>query len=273
MAGAVKPGTYKPNYVKPPSPVQDAYNNQATAYKQQGQDYSDIMNKFRDLYDRAGNISTNGLDLNANFNIPSYQSTKDYTDAISKQKALAENGGYSPEDIANIRERGISPIRSVYQNAQRNVERQRALQGGYSPNFAVVSAKMAREMSSQLSDATTNINAQIAQQIAQNKIGATNAYAGTASHEQDERNNFELQSAQMGNSLALDKLGIQERLLEFPIQSRRSALDGMIGLYGTTPAWASLTQNGALNNAQLHNSITQGNRANGLDLLSRYMGA
>ena len=48
---------------------------------------------------------------------------------------FAQTGGFSPEDLANIRARAVSPVRAVYANAQQNVNRQRALQGGYSPGF------------------------------------------------------------------------------------------------------------------------------------------
>src|SRR5437773_5397071 len=45
---------------------------------------------------------------------------------------FSKTGGFSPEDLANIRARALSPVRAVYSNAQREVNRQRSLQGGYS---------------------------------------------------------------------------------------------------------------------------------------------
>lgn len=277
------PGINLPQYVKPPmgmnanakaSPTQSAYNNYGTAMRQQGEDYSDIMNKFRSVYDSAGSGNGSGsANFNFDVNLPTYQTTPDYRSAVNNLADLSKTGGYSQADIDNIRERGISPIRSVYGNAQNNLKRQRTLQGGYSPNFAAVSAKMAREMSSQLSDATTNVNAQIAQQVAQNKIGIAGQYAGTTAGEQGSRNNFELERSKMANQFGLDKLNMQERQFEIPFQTRLSALSGMANLYGTTPAIGALTQNGAQNQASLQANIQSNNRSHGLNTLGRYLGA
>src|SRR3989304_3720618 len=60
---------------------------------------------------------------------------------------------------------GLSPIRSVYSNARRNLDRQKSLQGGYSPNYGAVLSKMAREQSELGTQASTNINAEVAKMI------------------------------------------------------------------------------------------------------------
>ena len=242
-------------YVKPKkSPVDTAYDTYGTAAKAQGQDYTDIMNRYKSLYDTLGSGGGNGnsaLNLNYDYTVPTYRTSADYTDAVKNLRTLAGNGGYTDQDIADIRARAISPIRAVYGNAQTNLNRQRRLQGGYSPNYTAATTKMAREMSSQLSDATTNANAQIAQQIAQNKVGLAGQYADTTSHEQDSRNQFDLATAEMGNKYGLDKLNANIQSYQIPIQAKLAALGGMAGLYGTTPAVTSLMQHGAQNEAQM----------------------
>src|SRR5262249_44917522 len=66
-------------------------------------------------------------------------------EAIAGFRNFAQTGGFSPEDLSNIRARALSPVRATYANAEREVNRQRSLQGGYSPGFNVLQARMARE--------------------------------------------------------------------------------------------------------------------------------
>ena len=94
----------------------------------------------------------------------------DYSSIMSGYKNFADTGGFSPDDLANIRARSVSPIRAVYANAQREVNRNRALQGGYSPNFNATMAKMAREQSYTQADAATNREAELAEQIREGKL-------------------------------------------------------------------------------------------------------
>lgn len=90
---------------------------------------------------------------------------------------FAQTGGFSPEDLANIRARAVSPVRAVYANAEREVNRQRALQGGYSPGFGTLQARMAREQGQGISDAATNAEADIAQMVQQGKLAGLHGLA------------------------------------------------------------------------------------------------
>ena len=74
---------------------------------------------------------------------------------------FADTGGYSPGDLANIRARSISPIRSVYSRSLAELDRHKALQGGYMPNYAAARSRFAREQGQLTSDATTNAEAAI----------------------------------------------------------------------------------------------------------------
>jgi len=92
---------------------------------------------------------------------------------------FSKTGGFSAADLANIRARAISPVRAVYANAQQNVNRQRALQGGYSPGFNVLQSRMAREQGQGISDASTNAEASIAEMVQQGKLAGLQGMAGT----------------------------------------------------------------------------------------------
>lgn len=108
---------------------------------------------------------------------------EDYGNLMGQYNQFAQTGGFSPQDLGAIRARALSPTRAAYTNAQRNVNRQRALQGGYAPGFGTLQARMAREQGQGLSDAATNAEAAIAQMVQQGKLaglgGAANLYGTT----------------------------------------------------------------------------------------------
>jgi hypothetical protein len=85
-------------------------------------------------------------------------------------REFAKTGGFSPMDLANIRARAVSPVRAVYANAMQNVNRQRALQGGYSPGFGTLQARMAREQGQSTADAATNVEAGISEQVQRGRL-------------------------------------------------------------------------------------------------------
>jgi hypothetical protein len=224
------------------------------------------MSKYNDLYNREGSMGTQNLTATAT--IPTYQTSSDYKGAISNLSDLSKTGGYSAADIDNMRARGVSPIRSVYANAQQDLQRQKALQGGYSPNLTAVTAKMAREMGSELSDATTNVNAGIAQNQAQNRLAASVPLANTTAGEQDAHNKFNLDTAGMQNQFSLANLENRFKSLSLPFELQGNALGGMTSLYGTTPATTALMQSGAQNQAQLEQNANQQDTNNKLRVLS-----
>jgi hypothetical protein len=202
------------------NPLVNQYKLYNTAVQQNAGDYSDIMQQYKNLLNKPATPYT-----------PSAASTS----AVANLGELSQSGGYSGADQANIRERGISPIRSLYAGAQRNIDRQRGLQGGYSPNYGALQAKLAREMSSSIGDQMTNVNATLAQNIAQNRMGAASNYASSAQNQD--------QMAQQQN--------------QFNTQQPFNALSGMQSMYGTTPALSATFGNQALQGAQLQQQINQ----------------
>lgn len=91
---------------------------------------------------------------------------------------FGQTGGYSPQDIANMRARGMAPIRAAYANAERGIGQQRGLQGGYSPNAIAAQVKMAREQGQGMADAATNVEAGIAQARNQGRLAGYGGMAG-----------------------------------------------------------------------------------------------
>lgn len=90
--------------------------------------------------------------------------------ALGGYSNFAETGGFSPQDVQDIRAQMLAPIRGVYANALANTNKASRLQHGMSPNTPAAIAKMAREQAYAQSDATTNANAAIAQMLQQGKL-------------------------------------------------------------------------------------------------------
>ncbi len=191
-------------------------SNFSDAAKKQGSDYDTIMANYSKLFNSS---PTSPI---------SYSGSPDVTSALGNLKDLSTTGGYSDQNISDIRARGIAPIRAIYSQAQEGLNRQKAIQGGYSPGFGAASAKMAREQSNLISDKSTDINAGIAEAINRNRLAASSPYSSLASGEAG-RN---LDVSEFNTNLAnTDK----NRML--------TATEGMRGLYGTTPALTSVFGN------------------------------
>jgi hypothetical protein len=127
---------------------------------------------------------------------------------------MAETGGLSEADKGNLRARAISPIRSVYSQGVQNLDRQRALQGGYSPGYGTLLGRFNREQGQLTSDATTNAEAAIAEMVQRGKLGGLSAWGSGLGQE---------------SNAMLGALGGQ-------LGSARGATD----LYGTQPGMAKL---------------------------------
>lgn len=256
-----------------PTPLQNQYNLYNSGVGQNAQDYRDIMGGFRNQLNNANNR----LQVTAGSYTPenySYNPTKDYTNAYGQANELATTGGYSPEQINQLRERGISPIRSVYANANREIDRNRRLQGGFSANYNAVRAKMAREMSNQIASSMNDVNAGIAQNVAANRLSALPTLSGLGQFDTTQQNAANQRSTEARN--AAQQFNIQMPLEAARINQQNNtlglqALQGMNSLYGTTPALANLFGNQALNRATFENNVIQDNNRNNLAALGTAM--
>lgn len=126
----------------------------------------------------AGGLYGQNVNAQQNYNNAIATNSNDYNQIMGGYKDFSQNGGFSGQNIQDIRARSIDPIRSVYQNAQAGMDRQRSLQGGYSPNYMAASSQMARNLGQQVGDANTNVNAGIAQMQQQGRLAGMQGQAG-----------------------------------------------------------------------------------------------
>lgn len=223
----------------------------AAAIEQQAGDYDEIMDRYRKLADGGGSSPERDALIrqyktNAGRNTR-YQRGPEYTAAFRNLNELARTGGYSQQGIADLRARGVSPIRSIYANAQSNLSRNRALSGGYSPSYNASATKMAREMSEQIGQRVTDVNAGIAQNVASNRLSAAPQYANYADSETRMINDINSRNAANRDT----NLTGLERVYQGGQNQKMAGVEGMRHLYGTTPALSSLYGQQAATNFQL----------------------
>lgn len=247
-------------------------------YRQMG-DYGDIMNQ----YDQIANSPESG---------PSDFSYQHVTakrpeelneaygylrEAAPGYSEFAKTGGYSGQDIQELRARGMSPIRSAYGNTMMEMDRARSLGGGGgAPNYIAAASKAQRELPGQMADAMTTVNADLADKIRQGRLsglaglrGVGGDMGGLSSAEAGRT----LQ-ADMGNQAAdLQTQGMREQSRRAAGQERLAALSGKTSLYGTTPAMANMFGNQALQAYGMRGGFEQGRQRTGMDLLNMQMGA
>lgn len=117
-------------------------------------------------------LQTNMLtdQIRAQLQSPEYKATKTYSQ-------FADTGGFSPQDLQSIRARAVNPIKGIYQNLTGDMNRQRALSGGYAPGFGAGLARIGREGTQAVGNATTNTEANIAGMTQQGKLAGAGGLA------------------------------------------------------------------------------------------------
>lgn len=224
-----------------------------SAMAQSAGDYDSVMNQYKSLGDKAGSTPSQRL----NYSPISPQFTEFQPGSDNKYlKDFAETGGYSDEDIGNIRARAISPIRSIYDSANKNLLRQKNLQGGYSPNLGAVQAKMARESSNLIGEHTTNANADIARMVQGGKLAGATALAPLEAQEAARRQHVSDTNANISNSANIFNAQMPLQYGQFNASQDDNdfnrileTIKGQQSTYGTTPAIASTFGNQVLNAA------------------------
>lgn len=261
----------------PNSPVDNQYKLYNSAVGTQAEDYSGIMQGYKDLLSKVN--SQPQFNASAAQITPQqydYKPTQDVTQSLSNLNDLSQTGGYSQQGINDLRERGISPIRSVYAGANRDVDRKLRLQGGFSPNYNATKAKMAREQSDSIANQITNVNAGIAQNVASNRLQAAPQYANAAGNESQLKTNVGLQNTGAVNTANQWNAQIPLLNQQYNAQNQGQqlqALQGMQSLYGTTPALSRLFGDQAMNASNQQNQIDQNNRQLGTGIAGRVIGS
>lgn len=256
---------------KKKSPLEEMYQLYNTSVEKQAGDYDDIMGKFRDTYGRA--LDTRDPDF-----VPikaeqtQYSKSADTTRALAELQELSRTGGLNEAAQQNLRARGVSPIRAQYATAQRDMDRQRRIGGGYSPNFGAVTSKMARDQSSLIADQMDKVNANIAEMVQSGRLSAAPNYASAAqaesalAHGIAEKNTANRQEANRFNASGMfeSRAGRRNEAL--------GALQGMTNLYGTTPALSNLYGTQAMNTAQFQAGEKQRKATNQISAFGRMYG-
>lgn len=171
-------------------------------------------------------------------------------EAVPGYREFAQTGGYSDKDIQELRARGTSPIRSAYANTMQELDRARAVGGGYSPGYTAAVSRAQREMPEQIADAMTNVNAKLAEDIRQGKLAGLAGVSGIGSTMggfASEDANRGLQAQLANQSAALQAAQLSEQSLQNRYMMQLQGLEGERGLYGTSPGMASTFGNQALN--------------------------
>jgi endosialidase-like protein len=244
---------------------QNFMNNYNQAVQRDTQDYGDIMGGYKNFlsgfkpsfervkYERPAELGESFGYLRET--MPGY-------------REFAKTGGYSAQDIQELRARGIAPIRSAYGNTMMELDRARSLGGaGGAPNYIAAASRAQREMPGQMADAMTTVNAGLADAIRQGRLAGLSGMTqvgGTMGGLSSEEAGRIMQAnlANQGADLQTQQMGMQGRL---------GALSGMQSLYGTTPGMSSMFGNQALN-AYGQRGQLEGNRQNyGLGLLDAQM--
>ena len=276
------------------SPLRDVYDAAATT---QAEDYDNIMGNYDDILSNSRQRQNSGLNyvpinpvFSQNLRPTEYNRSGDFDSAISGLSEFGRTGGYSQADIGNIRERSISPIRSIYDTASKNIARQKVLSGGYSPNQGALQAKLARESSSKIGDITTKVNADIAQMVAEGKMRGLTSYGNLAGQENNLINATNRSNTEMFNENELNNVNEARRVNTInstgqntannrTTDDQLNAVQGQASLYGTTPALTRTFADQVLNNnAQNMQAVTTANnlknqRANvGLNLVNNQLG-
>lgn len=226
-------------------PQQQALQNRATvAADQATQDYGNIMKGYQDF---KAPTPTPFVPISAAQT--TYTRSPELNTAISGYKDFSQTGGFTPEGIADIRARGVSPIRAAYANAQQNINRQRSLAGGYAPNYIAATEKMSRTMPGQIAEANQNINANLAQMIQQGRLAGLSGLGNLTLADTEMMNR--MLEANAGRQMEAGKANMagqsdyDTRLMNSSGMNL-NALNAMSSLYGTTPAQAALFGNQAL---------------------------
>jgi hypothetical protein len=228
-------------------------------------DYTDIMNRYAGIASDPGGFggasggNVDYLQSPGTYN-PHTISYDDPFNSYAGYQEFSRTGGYSPQDMQDLRERGTAPVRTAYANAEREIGRQRGLGGGYAPNAVAALARMGREQSQGMADAMQNVNAGIVDRrnqgqlaglggmqgienqrlAAQIGVGQFNAGQLTEAEKNNIAQNWALQQANsqiQGRNLSAGA-SASNQAAALASQRQMGALAGMSNLYGTTPGMA-----------------------------------
>jgi hypothetical protein len=230
--------------------MNDTQNRFNSAYDQaipmQMDSYRDIMNQYKDY--ASGPQKDIGMIGAERVN---YNRSAEMNKAMQGYSGFADTGGFSSDDLTNMRSRALSPVQSVYNNMQNEMSRQKNIQGGYSPNFNAASAKMRAGTSQQMSDVLQQVNGEIARMQQQGKLSGLQGLGGLSAADTEFGQNAQIANQQAGLQAGLAN---QRASMYDP---RLQAINAQSSLYGATPGMSGMFGNQILGNQQ---QMLQGNQ-------------
>lgn len=254
--------------------IKDTTAVRQPATERLNKDIIDQTTNFGHHFNNANNRANSNFDnimagYKENLNKPDYQFERiNYTRSPELDKSFkgwsefADTGGFSQDNIADIRARNISPIRAVYGNMNNALQRQKNLSGGYAPNMGAITSKMGREASSLIADKLTDTNAGIAEMVQKGRLAGLGGLSSLSMADAE---------MLMKAALANQSAGIETSRLNSA--NKASNLSGMSNLYGTASGDTSMFTNALLNS--MNQRLAGEGQANQLEnmLINGKMGA
>jgi len=221
--------------------TQNMYNNYITGSQNAFADYGDIMGRYRNYADQnkdAPNVDASTI---------GYSRTGELDNAMKGFSEFAQTGGLNAQAQADLRARGVSPIRAAYGNTMRELDRTRSLGGpGGATNYIAARSAAQREMPQQLADATQNVNAGIAEMVQKGRLSGMAGLSDAAKADIGFG-----QQAQLANQDAIMRARLSNQNAALANRSNQlGALSGMSSLYSATPGQAQTFGNQVLNSTQ-----------------------
>ena len=246
--------------------------NSQRANDQAFADYGDMMGNYRNMFGEASSrrpTSFNWERVNADRPEELGEAYGYLREAMPGYRDFASTGGYSAQDIQELRARGINPIRSAYGNTIRELSRANTLGGG-AANYIAARSRAQRELPQQMADAMTTVNAGLADSIRQGKMfglqGISNTGSTMGGLSSDEAGRM-LQANLANSQGSLQAAGMTENARQAQWAERMGALNAQQGLYGTTPGMASMFGNQAMQGFQNRMGLEASRNNFGLGLI------
>lgn len=229
---------------------QNFYNAGLTGMNRSMEDYGGIMSGYGDWRTNMANpLAKQIADRQPRqFTFQNVQAPRVSGESLEGYRTFANTGGYSGDDIRDLRARGISPIRSAYGNTMQNLSRSQSLSGG-SPNYVAAVSRAQRELPQQLADATQNVNAQLAESIRSGKLAGLAGMTGITEAEGNRslQANLANQQADLrAQELTESGMSAREARQIAAAELSLKGLEGQRSLYSSTPGLASTFGNQAL---------------------------
>lgn len=143
--------------------------------------YNDLSNKYSGLAETGGIDPTQQAMLRKGFGNLSTTGGFDpsVADRIGSGYAnFSTTGGFAPGEIANIRARSNSAIPAVYSRLQEGLRSQMSRQGGYSPGYGALTAKLGRQAAESAATTARDTETGISDRIRSGKLAGLQGETG-----------------------------------------------------------------------------------------------